>query len=131
MTIKTHFDERFMNHWTTLSMHHNVNEIIHALKSNFEIDSFIYRKAYADGKRIYLTSHPERTKWYFQNNIFMHDAYQAAPKNYKSGCAVWPFDEKHSSITEQMKERFGFIGGLSLIEANDNEIEIFSFNSAS
>ncbi len=122
-------DTTFVKKWTTLELAENISNICKPLQQIFGVTSFVYRKTYNDGNRIYLTNHAERLEWYFNNHYYLIDGYQEHPSKYQSAHVIWPLHPHTIQFDQLLYERFSLVNGFSLIYKQDDSFEIISLTT--
>jgi DNA-binding CsgD family transcriptional regulator len=71
-----------------LSSAGNIQQICAPLLA-YDIDHFSYTRNYADGKRIYFSTHPHLLDSYFQKKLYRVGSCENKPENYDKTFMLW------------------------------------------
>lgn len=89
--------------------------ICEPVRRHFAMKSLVYKRVYADGREINLTTHPEWVAYYFDQELHQQSVLEKEIEHYVKGHLLWSQIPTHSPILQAAKQQSGLANGLTLI----------------
>ncbi len=89
--------------------------ICEPMRRHFAMKSLVYKRVYADGREINLTTHPEWVAYYFDQELHQQNVLEKEIEHYVKGHLLWSQIPTHSPILQAAKQQSGLANGLTLV----------------
>lgn len=110
-----------------LSSTSDIRQICDPLKL-LQINMFVYRKRFADGSEIYLSTHANWIDDYFKLGLYKSSIFEGDISRYPTGFLVWP-KESELDVFRHGQVYYNSVSGITFCKNNHDTCDLFFFSS--
>lgn len=90
------------------------------------VNSFVFVRSFDDNSLTMLSTRPDWTSHFLEQQYYHVSAFEQSPENYKSGFILWDTLDNDIAI-DNARQHFNFTHAISLIDKHNNYCDMFHF----